>query len=110
MIKGIDVILHQKTEVGEDPFGRPIYDESPILVKNVLVTPASAEAITEELNLSGKRLEYILCIPKGDTNVWEDRVVEFFGRSWRTFGCTQEWIESMVPLSWNKKVKVEYYG
>ena len=110
MIKGIDVVLHQKTEAGEDPFGHPICEESLVTVENVLVTPASAEAVIEELNLSGKRLEYILCIPKGDTNIWEDRVVEFFGCHWKTFGGVQEWIDAMVPLSWNKKVKVERYA
>lgn len=110
MIKGIDVILHEKVETGEDPFGRPVYEDTLITVGNVLATPASAEAVTEELNLSGKRLEYILCIPKGDTNTWEDRVVEFFGQTWKTFGGVQEWIESMVPLSWNKQVKVERFG
>ena len=110
MIKGIDVVLHVKSKTGEDPFGRPIYEESHTTVSNVLVTPAAAEAVIEELNLSGKRLEYLLCIPKGDTHVWEDRIVEFFGKKWKTFGPVQEWIESMVPLSWNKQIKVERYG
>ena len=110
MIKGIDVILYNKTKTAEDPFGRPIYTESPETVHNVLVSPASAEAIVEELNISGKRLEYLLCIPKGDEHAWEDRTVEFFGRKWKTFGPVQEWIEAMVPLSWNKQVKVETYG
>lgn len=109
MITGIDVILHNKTKTGNDPFGRPVYDETPETVSNVLVTPASTEAITDELNLSGKRLEYVLCIPKGDTHIWEDRVVEFFGKKWKTFGNVQEWIEAMVPLAWNKQVKVERF-
>ncbi len=109
MIKGIDVLLYEKTKTGEDPFGRPVYDVTPVTVSNVLVSPATTEDITDELNLSGKRLEYLLCIPKGDTHVWENKTVEFFGRKWKTFGNTQEWIESMVPLAWNKKVKVERY-
>lgn len=110
MLKGIDVILHDKAMSGTDPFGRPVYEDTLVTVSNVLVTPASTEAITDELNLSGKRLEYILCIPKGDTHTWEDREVEFFGKKWRTFGNVQEWIEGMVPLAWNKQVKVERYG
>lgn len=109
MITGIDVILHNKTKTGSDPLGRPVYEEAFETISNVLVTPASTEAITDELNLSGKRLEYVLCIPKGDTHIWEDRVVEFFGKKWKTFGNTQEWIEAMVPLAWNKQVKVERF-
>lgn len=110
MIRGIDVILHDRSQTGTDPFGRPVYEETLVTVSNILVSPASTEAVTDELSLSGKRLEYILCIPKGDTNTWEDRVVEFFGQTWKTFGSVQEWIEDMVPLSWNRQVKVERYG
>lgn len=109
MIRGIDVVLHEKTQSGADPFGRPICTETAVTVGNVLVTPVSAEDAIEELNLSGKRLEYILCIPKGDAHVWEDSVVEFFGKAWKTFGGVQQWMEEMVPLFWNKKVKVERY-
>lgn len=109
MIKGIDVILHDKSKTGIDPFGRPVYEDTAITVGNVLVTPASATAVIDEINLSGKRLEYILCIPKGDEHIWEDRVVEFFGKAWKTFGPVQEWIDAMVPLSWNRQIKVERY-
>ena len=110
MIKGIDVILYNKEKTSEDPFGRPIYAEAQETVHNVIVSPASAEAIVDELNLTGKHLVYVLCIPKGDAHDWEDRTVEFLGRKWKTFGPVQEWIEAMVPLSWNKQVKVETYG
>lgn len=110
MIKGIDVILYDKIQTSTDPFGRPIYEPAAITVSNVLVAPASAEDVTNELNLSGKHLEYLLCIPKGDTNAWEDREVEFFGKRWKTFGPVLEWIDAMVPLAWNRQVKVERYG
>lgn len=36
--------------------------------------------------------------------------MEFFGRKWRTFGGVIQGIEDMLPLPWNKKVKVERYG
>ena len=36
--------------------------------------------------------------------------VEFFGQKWRTYGGVQQYIEELVPLDWNKKVKVERYG
>lgn len=109
-LKGIDVILYDIEQTGTDAFNHPVYTETPIMVSNVLVAPASSEAIAEELTISGKRLEYLLCIPKGDEHTWEDRTVEFFGTRWKTFGYPQEWIESMVPLAWNKQVKVERYG
>lgn len=110
MIKGIDVILYEKNLTGRDEFDHPIYEESAVTIGNVLVTPASSDAIATELNLTGKRIVYELCIPKGDAHKWEDSVVEFYGEKWHTLGYPQEWIESMVPLSWNKKVKVERYG
>ena len=55
-------------------------------------------------------LAYELCIPKGDAHSWDDVTVEFFGQKWRTYGGVQQYIEELVPLDWNKKVKVERYG
>ena len=110
MIKGISVTLYVKTKTGTDDFNRPVYSEAATTVDNVLVTPVSSEAVVNDLQLFGKRLAYELCIPKGDTHVWEDVVVEFGGEKYRTFGFPEEWIEDMVPLAWNKKVKVERYG
>jgi len=108
-IKGIDVILYGKTQTGTDDFNRPIYEETAETVSNVLVAPASTEDITNELSMTGKRLEYLLGIPKGDEHDWEDKVVEFFGQKFRTFGMPTQGIEDMIPLSWNKKVKCERY-
>lgn len=107
MIRGIDVTLYERQKTGVDGFGRPIYKETPVTVANVLVTPASPQEIIDELNLSGKRLEYTLSIPKGDAHAWDGATVEFFGRRWHVIGLPQEWIEDMVPLAWNKKIKVE---
>lgn len=110
MFKGIKVILYDKKQVGEDEFFRPIYEEVPIEVSNILVSPMSSTDVVENLNLYGKKAVYTLAIPKGDRNIWEDRVVEFFGSKWRTFGFVTEGIEELIPLSWNKKVMVERYG
>lgn len=110
MIEGITVTLYEKIKTGTDEFNQPIYSEVPEEVENVLVAPAAAEDITNDMNLYGKRLAYELCIPKGDDHVWEDRKVSFFGEEFQTYGPTEEWIESLVPLSWNKKIKVERYG
>jgi hypothetical protein len=110
LIKGITVILYDKKQIGTDGFQRPIYEETPVEVKNVLVAPASGEAVIDQTNLTGKKAVYTMAIPKGDTNVWEDRVVEFLGKKWKTSGPVQEGIEDMIPLGWNKKVTVEAYG
>lgn len=109
MIKGITVTLYERTQSGEDSFGAPTYTETPVQVGNVLVSPATAEDITDSLQLYGKRAEYELSLPKGDAHKWEDSRVDFFGRSWRVFGPPREWIESMIPLGWNRKVRVERY-
>lgn len=108
-IKGITVTLINKKEVDRDPFDNPIYDDVPIEVDNVLVSPISTEDIVHTLNLTGKKAVYTLAIPKGDTNNWEDAEVYFFDQKWRTFGIPTEGIEHLIPLDWNKKVMVERY-
>jgi hypothetical protein len=108
-IKGIPVKLSVKTQTGIDGFNRPTYEVFQEVVENVLVGEPSAEDVVNELNLSGKRIAYTLAIPKGDTHVWDNTEVEFFGRKFRTIGIPTEGIEENLPLSWNKKVKVERY-
>lgn len=108
-IKGIKVILLDKIKEGEDPFGHPIYKDVEIQVDNVLVSPTSTDDVLNTLNLTGRTATYTLAIPKNDTNIWTDRKVKFFNRTWRTFGVPEEGIDELVPLDWNKKVKVEIY-
>ena len=109
MIKGITVTLINKQEVGRDPFNKPIYEDVPIEVENVLVNPTSTDDIVNQLNINGKKAVYTLAIPKGDTNEWENAEVFFFGKRWRTFGIPTEGIDHLIPLEWNKKVMVERY-
>ena len=106
-LHGIPVTLYERTQTGTDSFNAPIYSETPVTVENV--SPVSAEAVVGELQLYGKRAVYELCLPKGDAHDWEDCRVDFFGQSFRVFGPVQELIESLVPLDWNRKVKVERY-
>lgn len=110
MITGIDVILHTKTQTGTDPLGAPIYTRTTETVQNVLVGEPTADDLINELQLYGKRLAYTLAIPKGDSHDWDDAEVEFFGKKFRTYGTAVQGIEHLVPLNWNKKVKVEAYG
>jgi len=109
MIKGITVTLYNKREVGKDPFGKPIVEDVPIEVENVLVSPTSTEDIVDTLNLTGKKAVYTLAIPKDDENNWEDAEVFFFGDRWKTFGFVIQGIDHLIPLDWNKKVMVERY-
>ncbi len=109
MLKGIDVVLYETTITGEDDFGMPIESEEAVTVSNVLVAPVSSEDIINELNLSGKHIVYQLGIPKGDTHIWENKRVDFFGESFRVVGLPQEGIDDLIPGAWNKKVKVERY-
>lgn len=106
---GIDVILHEKVSSGFDELGQEIITDTTKIVSNVLVVPASSEDIINELTLSGKHIIYQLGIPKGNTDNWTDATVEFFDAKWRTVGIPEEGIEDLIPLSWNKKIKVERY-
>ena len=110
LLKGIPIILHDRVQTGKDAFNAPTYAETTVTVDNVLICPASAEAVVDGLQLYGKRVVYELCIPKEDHHNWENQVVEFYGQKWRTFGIPLEWMEHLVPGPWNRKVKVERYG
>jgi len=109
MIKGITVLLYEKTQVGEDEFNHPIYEEIPVEVENVLVAPASSDDLVSNVDLTGKKAIYTLGIPKVDSHDWEDKVVEFFGQKFKTFGFAIQGIEDLIPGDWNKQIKVERY-
>ena len=107
--RGITVILYDLAQIGTDAFGAPIYTETPVSVKNVLVGEPSTRDIVDTLTVTGKQLAYTLAIPKGDTHTWTSRDVEFFGERFRTIGTPMQGIDELIPLDWNKKVKVERY-
>jgi len=109
-MRGIEVVLHVKTEIGKDPLNHPIYEERPEVVENVLVAPMSTQEILDTLNLTGREAVYQLGIPKKDDHDWKaGSRVTFFGEDWRIVGIPQEGIEDLIPLCWNKKVRVERY-
>ena len=110
-LHGVTITLYTKVSAGRDAFNRELWDETPVEVENVLIAPVSQTdtAVLSEMSLNGKKAQYMLGIPKGDTHDWEDQVVEFFGRKFRTFGIPQEGIEANIPLRWHKKVKCERY-
>ena len=110
MIHGITVRLYERKQTGTDAFSAPIYEETPVDVPNVLVGEPTTDDIVNDLQLYGKRIAYTLGIPKGDTHDWDNVTVEFFGQKFRTYGSVTQGIEDLIPLAWNKKVKVERYG
>ena len=99
-----------KNSPSENPFGEPIGEETEIEVSGVLIGQPSTEDLTATLQLYGKRIAYVLGIPKGDTNDWTDKEVEFWGQRFRTIGYPETGIQGNIPLSWGKNVKVEAYG
>lgn len=106
-LKGIPVTLVNLVKTGTDPFGADAVTEKATVVDNVLVAPLNSDELVNELNLTGRRISYILGIPKGDSHNWENAIVEFFDDRFKTVGSPTQGIEDMIPLQWNKKVKVE---
>lgn len=109
-LKGETVKLISKMQTGTDPFDAPVYEETEITVENVLVGQPEAKDITDELNLSGKRIAYVLGIPKGDANTWYDTFVIVRGERCRTIGKPVYGTPQNMPMWWCGKVSVERYG
>ena len=116
-IKGITVILYEQTIIGYDDMGAPIYEETPESVDNILVGEPSTDDITTSTQLYGKKIEYMLGIPKGDTHDWTNKKVEWrdsYGitHTVMTFGFPITGIEANIPaqLPWHMKVRCEAYG
>lgn len=110
MITGRTVVLLEKQQTGVDAFNRPTYAEVPVAVENVLIAPLSDQEVLDTLNLTGRKAVYQLGLPKGDAHDWENQRVQFFGQTWQVIGIPTEGQDELIPLSWNKKVKVERYG
>ena len=110
IIRGITVTLYDLTQTGKDPLNKPIMEEVPTEVENVLVAPVSTTEQLETFTLTGRKAVYQLGIPKGDTHKWTaGKRVRFFDADWRIIGIPQEGIDDLIPLSWNMKVQVERY-
>lgn len=109
-MKGTTVQVVVKTQTGTDPFGAPIYEESLEDVKDVLVGQPTTDDVTSTLELTGKKIAYVLGIPKGDAHIWTDTDVIIWGERFRTIGFPQTGIQENIPLRWGQNVKVERYG
>ena len=108
-MRGITVTLYERTQTGTDAFSRPICEETPVEIKNVLVAPSDTggQEVLDTLNLTGRKAVYTLAVPKGDNHHWEGNRVSFFGETWQVIGIPTEGIEDLIPLQWNRKVQVE---
>lgn len=104
------VLLHVKTMSGVDGMNNPVYDDLTVEVSGVLIGQPTTEEVTSSIALYGKRLSFVLALPKGDTHDWTDTEVEFWGRKFRTYGDVMEGIEANVPTPWHRKVMVERFG
>jgi hypothetical protein len=109
MIKTETVVLLSETETGTDALGQPIVETTEVSVEGVIVGTPSFEAAVNELNLTGKRLAFILGIPKSDENDWTDKTVLIRGDTYKTYGFPLTQTEGNVPGRWNTQVKVERY-
>lgn len=109
-MKGTTIQLVVKTQTGTDAFGSPIYTEELVNVDDVLVGSPTSDEITDSLNLFGKKIVYMLGIPKGDTHTWEDAEVIIWGNRYRTFGYPITGEQANIPLRWGQNVRVERYG
>ena len=92
MLKGIDILLYSGS--------------TSQTISNVLAgqpTTNTADRSEDTTVLQG----LMLGIPKGDTNDWDSRIVEFFGQKWRTVGVPLQGIEENIPLFWHKQVNVQ---
>lgn len=109
-MKGTTVQLVVETITSYDPFGNPIITEEKVDVADVLVGQPSTDDVTNAIQLYGKRIDYVLGIPKGDTHNWTDAKVYIWGELFQTIGFPQTGIQENIPLRWGSNVKVQRYG
>ena len=113
-MRGTTVTLYEITQTGEDPFGVPIYTETPVQVEDVLVGEPDTDDIATSTALYQKSIRYMLGIPKGDTHDWKDKKVSWtdaYGNTHvcMTFGFPITGIEANIPTRWHMKVRCADY-
>lgn len=109
-MKTMTVQLAVKTEGVPDPFGMPTETEQLIDVPGCLVGQPSTDDIAQTMEMYGKKIAYVVGVPKGDTNLWVDTDVIIWGERFRTIGYPETGIQGNIPLKWGQNVKVERYG
>lgn len=109
-MKGTTVQLVVGTVTDYDPFGKPVETEALVDVPDVLVGQPSTDDVTSSIQLYGKRIDYVLGIPKGDENDWINKTVYIWGEKFQTIGYPMTGEQENIPLRWGKNVKVQRYG
>ena len=109
-MRGTTVQILVETQTSTDPFGGAITSEVWEDVENMLVGQPTTDDVTNTVQLYGKKIEYVLGIPKGDTHNWINAKVKIFGDVFQTIGYPQTGIQENIPLKWGSNVKVERYG
>lgn len=109
MIATETVVLVEKQQTGVDEFNAPVFSLVETPIKNVVVGSPTFDQAISELNLTGKRLAFILGIPKGDNHNWIDTTVIIRDQKFKTYGAPLLQTEANVPGPWNLQVKVEKY-
>lgn len=109
-MKGMTVQLVVKTQTGTDPIGNPVYNDELIDVDDCLVGEPTTDEVNNTISLYGKKIEYVIGVPKGDTHNWNDAEVIIWGERFKTIGYPQTGIQENIPLRWGKNVRVERYG
>ena len=106
-MRTITVQLVKKIQDRTDPFGAPIVSETLIDVPGCLVGQPSTDDIAQTLEMYGKKIAYVVGVPKGDVNSWVDTDVIIWNERFRTIGYPETGIQENIPLSWGQNVKVE---
>lgn len=115
-IKGQSVILFEKIQTGKNSLGAPVFEEVPVQVENVLIGEPSTDDVTSSVSMYGKKVTYVLGIPKNDTHNWKDAKVVFvdgynIAHTVKTFGFPITGIQdNFPPIPWGAKVRCEEYG
>ena len=109
-MRGTTVQLAVKSSTTTDDFGAPIETETLVDVADVLVGTPSEEEVKSTLEMYGKKVAYVLGIPKGDSHTWYDTEVVIWGERFRTIGYPVTGEQANIPLRWGSNIKVERYG
>lgn len=109
-MKTMTVQLAVKTEGAPDPFGMPTETEELIDIPGCLVGQPSTDDIAQTMEMYGKKIAYVVGVPKGDEHSWVDTDVIIWGERYRTIGYPETGIQGNIPLKWGQNVKVERYG
>lgn len=107
MIRGEEVTVIGRAVVGTDAFNAPIYEDVPLVVGNVLVSPGTAQEAPGENRESGALIRLTLYFPKSCTDDLYGKHVEVRGERFKVIGHPVRYATENVPGEWNLQVEAE---